>query len=389
MKVCLVSRYLWPPRFGGAELWTHRIASLLGPSASLVCRWTRREGGPYPYEIIRVGGQRSAILPDRLREPWLRRRLLSLAPREVSIWHACEAAEIPWALALARRWGGAVVAAASWLPCRNLPPEQWPPVHSRSEARRQDEALRERRWLARCDAVVVASDYMRGLVEGFVEQERLFLVPCGLDHPQQLPPLPTGPPNVLFIGRLSPGKGVAALLAAWRMARSRLGNATLTVAGEGDRREVERVASDPENAIAYAGYVEGEGRERLFSRAGAVAMPSDYPESWGLSGLEGMARGRPVIGTAFGGQAEYLKAGVNGWVAAPGSVEPLAEALIDAVETIRERRRWEEFSQAALSTAEPYTWERNLTEIGHVWEETLGRARASEAALPDPERMAM
>ena len=376
MRVCFLSRYLWPPRFG-AERATHRIATLMGADASVVC--LQKDGAPPGEFSYQVRAIRTPLpvprVAETFREAVLTHRALARAPEAADVWFATSAAEVPWAKALALRHGGAVVAWLHWFPIRNLPEASWPAVRSRSEGRRQDAARRERAGLSAAHAVVAVSAYIAGLVEGHVSAEKLRVVRNGIDHPARVPPAPDAPPNVLYIGRLSPGKGVSTLLRAWRLARGNLGDATLTIAGDGDRAEVERAAADPSSGVTYLGYVEGEEREKAFARAALVAAPSDDPEAWGLSALEGMARGRPLLGTALGGTSEYLKHGVNGWAVPPGDADALAGALTDAVRAARDRPRWEALSREAVATAGGFTWKGNLAGLKTVWREAIGKAR--------------
>lgn len=355
MRVCFVTAYDWPPRHGGAELATDRVAERLPAGTVVLCRRSA-VSEPVRYDL------RPLRLPGRLG-------VRLAAPKEPCIWHATAASEVPWASDLARRHGGRVVATLHWLPRLNRPESAWPEVRSRSEARRQRDARRERAGLAACDAVVAVSDYMASLVRGVVPEERLRVIRNGLDHPAVVPPLPPGPPSILFLGRLSPGKGVDVLLDAWTAARRRLADATLVIAGEGDRRHVVAAAADPSRGVTYLGPVDRDAKEAAFRGASAVVMPADEPEPWGLSGLEGMAHGRPLIGTATGGSAEFQVDGETGWIARPGDVDSLARALVDAVDVARRPETWRRLSEGALAVARRYTWERNMAELAALYAE--------------------
>ena len=98
-------------------------------------------------------------------------------------------------------------------------------------------------------------------------------------------------------------------------------------------------------------------------------MPADEPEPWGLSGLEGMAHGRPLIGTATGGSAEFQVDGETGWIARPGDVDSLARALVEAVDAARRPEAWRRLSEGALAVARRYTWERNVAELTSLYAE--------------------
>ena len=354
MRVCFVTGYDWPPRHGGAELATHRVAERLPAGTTVLCRRIRGGAGT-PYDLRRVPFP--GLLGTRLA-----------APRGPCVWHATAASEVPAALHLARRRGGPVVVTLHWLPRLSRPEALWPEVRSRSEGRRQRGARREKASLASCDAVVAVSDYMASLVEDAVPKGRLRVIRNGLDHPAAVPPKPAEP-ALLYLGRLSPGKGVEVLLEAFARARPRLGGASLSIAGDGDRSRVLAAASDPASGVKYLGYVDGEAKEAAFAAASVLVAPGDEPEPWGLSGLEGMARGRPLVGTATGGSAEYQRDGETGWVVRAGDAAALADALVAAVETSRDEARWRRLSEGALAVARRYSWERNVDELSALYAE--------------------
>jgi glycosyltransferase involved in cell wall biosynthesis len=364
--VCFVSRLAWPFHFGGAELVTHRLAERLGSRASVIAR--RRPGSAAvaaPYHARHFGSAWARLVPEPWREKVWRREVMATAPRQASVWHAVDAWDVGWAHDLKSRYGGAVVATLHWLPPLNRRPEDWPAAVSRSAQARQARARASRDGLASCDAVVAVSDHMRRLVEDVVSRDRLHVIHNGLDRPPEVPPRPAGPLTFLCLGRLAPGKGVDVLLEAWRRVAPRLGGARLLVAGTGDTRTVERAGADPALRVSYLGYVEGEARERAFAAASVLVFPPDEPEAWGLAPLEAMARGRPVLGTAIGGSADFMKHGENGWVVAPADAEALARGLEEVARV--EAGTWSRLSTGALRTAEPYSWDRCLARYEALW----------------------
>ena len=58
-----------------------------------------------------------------------------------------------------------------------------------------------------------------------------------------------------------------------------------------------------------------------------VAIPSLWPEPFGLVGIETLAQGRPVIASATGGIGDWLEDGVGGLLVTPGDARALAAAL--------------------------------------------------------------
>ena len=82
-----------------------------------------------------------------------------------------------------------------------------------------------------------------------------------------------------------------------------------------------------EERVHFRGWLAGEELARELAEASVVAVPSVWPEPFGLGGLEAFAAGRPVVASATGGIGDWLQDGVNGLAVAPGDVGDLARAL--------------------------------------------------------------
>jgi glycosyltransferase involved in cell wall biosynthesis len=65
----------------------------------------------------------------------------------------------------------------------------------------------------------------------------------------------------------------------------------------------------------------------VYAAADAVVFPVRWAEPWGLVPLEAMAVGRPVVATATGGAAEYLRHEHNCLVFEPGDARALGAAV--------------------------------------------------------------
>lgn len=148
---------------------------------------------------------------------------------------------------------------------------------------------------------------------------------------------PADPPpgfRILFLGRMTPVKGGEVLLRAVADAQQALGRPLpLTMAGDGPERAAwERLAARLEVDAEFPGWVGDAERAELFRRASVVAVPSVWPEPFGLVGLEAGVFGVPAVAFDVGGIREWLADGLNGWLvpADPPRVTPLASALAHA-----------------------------------------------------------
>ena len=145
--------------------------------------------------------------------------------------------------------------------------------------------------------------------------------------------------RLAMVGRIAPEKGVDVALAAL----GRLPEATLVIDGPGEHAAVDRVEFRRSEPGAVA---------RTYADADAVLFPVTWKEPWGLVPLEAMSVGRPVVATATGGAAEYLRDGVNALVVEPGDPDALADAVrrLAAHPQLRARLRAGGFETAARYT---------------------------------------
>ena len=130
----------------------------------------------------------------------------------------------------------------------------------------------------------------------------------------------------LFIGRLSPEKGVDRLLKAW----AQLGNhRRLVIAGDGPELTAlqEQAASLGLDNVTFVGFVEKSAQEALWAGSVFSIVPSVWLEPFGMVVLEAWAQGRPVVAHRIGALPEIIIDGVNGFLADPASTSDLAEVL--------------------------------------------------------------
>jgi glycosyltransferase involved in cell wall biosynthesis len=131
--------------------------------------------------------------------------------------------------------------------------------------------------------------------------------------------------RVVFAGRVVLPKGIAVLVRAARAV-----DAEFVVCGDGWRLEQMRKLAGRlgvERRIRFTGWLGGEALARELSEASVVAVPSIWPEPFGLVGIEAFAAARPVVASATGGIGDWLEDGVNGLSAKPGDQSALADAL--------------------------------------------------------------
>ena len=130
---------------------------------------------------------------------------------------------------------------------------------------------------------------------------------------------------ILYLGRLSPEKGVDDLIRAMKQ----VPHLRLMIAGDGPQREELRnlTASLGLQNVEFVGQVGSEERDRLISRSRFTVLPSHAYETLGKTILESYALGRGVIASDLGSRRELVHHGETGLLYRSGSVNQLAEAI--------------------------------------------------------------
>jgi glycosyltransferase involved in cell wall biosynthesis len=179
-------------------------------------------------------------------------------------------------------------------------------------------------WSRLVDRFIVLSEFARGrLVRAGLPSHRLTRGSNFVEDPGPRATVPSKSRNVLFVGRLSPEKGVQVLLDAWRTAA--LGELRLDVIGDGpDRARLEEIASP---GVAFLGRrPAAEVMSRLL-QARALVIPSVWYEGQPVTALESLAAGTPLILSGIGGLPEILGGGDGGWITPVNRSDALARRL--------------------------------------------------------------
>jgi glycosyltransferase involved in cell wall biosynthesis len=162
------------------------------------------------------------------------------------------------------------------------------------------------------------------------------VIPSAVELPERVGE-PADPPEVLFVGRLSPEKGILDLVQA-------ADGIPLTVAGDGPLRD---------RVPGALGFVQHTALPPLYERAAVVAVPS-HREGFGVACAEAMAHARPVVASAVGGLLDLVVDGETGVLVPPRDVPALREALERLLADPDLRRRLGEAGRARVQ--ERFSW---------------------------------
>ncbi|GIF74365.1 glycosyltransferase [Asanoa siamensis] len=226
------------------------------------------------------------------------------------------------------------------------------------------------------DQVVAQSqDELRELVRMGVPRSRLVLIPGGVDDDlfqPEGPAQPRGPRRrVLSVGALTSRKGHQDLIAALRL----VPDAECVVVGgppaealgtDPAARELRELADrlDVGDRVQLVGGV--PRREMpLWYRSADLLVAAPWYEPFGLSPLEAMACGVPVVGTAVGGIAETVVEGLTGDLVSPRDPRALGTAIR---RLLGDPVRHLAYATAAIDRArQVYSWKRVAAQLSSVY----------------------
>lgn len=306
----------------------------IDPPGGLPVAWCVRDLGLAEIKRLLSGWKPDVVFDQGLEHPSLEDALLELFPTVLfahNYYGTCgtgsKCHSFPRIQPCERRFGPACAVLHYPRHCGALDPrEAWQTFQRQS---------RRRSSLPRFRFVLVASSHMRDeYLRHGLSADRVHLVPLpGDGEPtESAEPRPqSSPERVLMISRLTPVKGghflIPAISHAARILQRPL---KLTIAGDGpERPRLEGLAKKSDAAVEFTGWVDGQRRQELLRQTDLLAVPSLWPEPFGLVGLEAGHLGIPAVGYRVGGIPDWLIGGQTGELA-PGD-PPSVEGLTDAV----------------------------------------------------------
>ncbi len=174
----------------------------------------------------------------------------------------------------------------------------------------------------------------------------------------------------VFVGRLSPEKGVETMLAAWRL----LGDTIpLKIIGDGPLSDTAAAAAAVLPDVEYLGRIDNEQVLNLMQNAQFLVFPSLWFENFPMTIVEAFATGLPVLASNLGNTANLIQSGQTGLHFEPGDAEDLASQaawLVENPEALRQMRF------AARTTYEQqFTPSQNYRILSTIYDDTLANSK--------------
>jgi glycosyltransferase involved in cell wall biosynthesis len=195
-----------------------------------------------------------------------------------------------------------------------------------------------------CQSGAMAKDLAQALG---IDDEQIVVLPNpvdleGIRAAMSEPAMQSGAgPQLLAVGRLSPGKGFDLLLKALVAVRERFPEAHLILAGAGPEEKALKTLSRElglNRAVCFVGHVDQP--YKYFASTTLFVLSSRH-EGMPNALLEAAAAGLPLVATpASGGVVDLLHGQPGAWIATEITAEALAVTIITALETVQPRQRF-------------------------------------------------
>lgn len=234
------------------------------------------------------------------------------------------------------------------------------------------------------------------------DRERIATIPCGFDSSEFWPVdqraardalgLPRDEAIVLQLGRMVPRKGVDNVIRglARLRKRQRLDAPVRLVIVGGESRDPDpaltpeigrlQALARREGVADAVTFIGSRGRQELryYYAAADVFVSTPWYEPFGITPLEAMACGTPVIGSAVGGIKSTVRDGETGYLVPPNDPDALAVRLAKVIGNPALR---DEFSRNAIAHVNArYTWSGVSRAVADLYEEVLDVRRRGVAA---------
>jgi glycosyltransferase involved in cell wall biosynthesis len=220
--------------------------------------------------------------------------------------------------------------------------------------------------------IVPSIDMAKRLISFGVAADQINVIPHYIDLKKWQPAQEVGE-GILFAGRLWPDRGLDHVLAVAKA----FPETQVYVAGDGyERASFEaKIAMQGLTNVHMLGRLEGVQLQHLFQSVRLIYFPTMTLDTFGLTVLEAMASGKPVVTTKLGAMTELITNGENGFLYDPKHIE-------DAIESIRKLLSDEalarNFGKAARKKAEEFSLERHYRSLVELYRDVRVTAQEKE-----------
>ena len=222
-----------------------------------------------------------------------------------------------------------------------------------------------RTWSNMVDVYIALTEFARQkFIEGGLPAEKIMIKPNFV-----YPDLGQGEGRggyAIFVGRLSPEKGIDTLLTTWKTLGSKV---PLKIVGDGPLSPQVAEAAERLPGIEWLGRRPLKEVYELIGEAAFLVFPSEWYETFGRVAIEAFAKGTPVIAANIGAIAELIDNGRTGILYCPGQPEDLRAKVEWALTHPSELAQMRKEARAEFEAK--YTVEQNYQILMSVYERAM------------------
>ncbi len=181
------------------------------------------------------------------------------------------------------------------------------------------------------DTLVTVSSAFVKMLKDYDLNKRVYCLPNSIEFPDCFR---DGQPHerlrLVFVGGINQRKGIYDVLECLQKYERELQDKVeLHIGGVSYEEEYRKILNghDFSPMVVQHGWLNKEGKEQLFCSSDVFIHPS-HVESFGLSILEAMAYGLPVITTLVGGIPDFFEDRKSGVAVTPGNIDEIYEAIL-------------------------------------------------------------
>jgi D-inositol-3-phosphate glycosyltransferase len=416
MKIALVSEHASPLAAlggvdaGGQNVHVAALACALARLGHTVTVYTRRDDGAMPERVRAAPGVEVVHVTAGPPAPVSKDDLVPFLS-ELAAGIAADWRESAPDLVHAHFWMSGLVSIAAARSLEDNGHARIPVVQTfhalgtvkRRYQGRDDTSPPERRtlepWVARTmDAIIATcSDEVTELCALGVDPARVSVVPCGVDLSLFTPdgpsePVPPNTRRIAVIGRLVPRKGVDLVIAALALLRDAgRHDVELVIVGGGQSQDAIHLDPDGERLLRVAAEYGVTDQVTLRGRIPQAQLPAilrsvtavvcaPWYEPFGITPLEAMACGVPVVAAAVGGLTDSVVDGVTGIHVRPRDPAAIAVALGRLLDDPVQAAALGQAGRTRVCAG--YSWDRVADATVSVYREVLAGSLPATPAGP-------
>jgi len=218
-----------------------------------------------------------------------------------------------------------------------------------------------RKTVQKSDAIITISQKVRKLYEDIVDDEKISVIPLGVDTGVFKPAekrVHKDDYEILYVGYLYKLKGVEYLIRSMALVAKERRDFKLRVVGDGPEKSrlmALTKALNLEERVLFEGFVPHTQIVRYYQQCDIFCFPT-LGEPFGKVILEAMACGKPVIASNVEGPAEIIEDKRTGLLIPPARPQILAKAIL---ELIADENKMKKIGAAARkAVTQSYSWAR-------------------------------